>query len=79
MKRVFLSAVAFLIGGILLLIAYDTMGHPRLSQILDRRTVISSGGSSFDGRLVVGPIAGIGLLFLGGGVYLLVAKEDDPK
>lgn len=79
MKRVVFASVAFLIGGLLVLIAYDTMGHPRLSQMLSRRIVISSGGSSFDGRLVVGPIAGIGLLFLGCGVYLLVAKEDDHK
>jgi hypothetical protein len=59
--------------------AYDEMGHPPLSEMFHRRVVISGGGYSFDGRLVVGPIAGVGLLFLGCGVYLLVAKEDDPK
>lgn len=79
MKRILFACFAFLIAGILLLVAYDEMGHPPLWEMFSRRVVISSGSHSFDARLVTGPIAGVGLLFLGCGDYLLVAKEDDHK
>jgi hypothetical protein len=78
-KRILFASLAILIGTILLLMVYDSMGHPPLTEILHRRVVIASGGYSFDGRVVLGPIAGVALFFLGCGVYLLVAKEDDPK
>jgi len=76
--RTLFACLALLVGGLLLLIVYDHMGHPPLSEILHRHVVISSGGHSFSAWAVLGPIAGTALLFLGGGVYLLVAKGDDP-
>ncbi len=77
--KAFFAAIALVMGGILLLAAYDVMGHPPLTEIFSRRAVISTSGHSFDARLVTLPIAGVGLLFLACGVYLLSAKEDDHK
>ena len=68
--RSVLAILAILVGGFCLLGAYDDLKILFIPGVSNVSTSIWVAG---------GVLAGLGLFFLGCGVYLWVAKEDDHK